>query len=84
MIKYSEYEQEAIKVALSAIEQALATNDTMQSTKEVENYLKIQLASQPDEWFVFLLVLLVVLVSLSFLIFYKYSRCRWLLLGRPA
>jgi len=23
----------------------------MQSTKEVENYLKIQLASQPDEWF---------------------------------
>ena len=51
MIKYSEYEQEAIKVALSAIEQTLATNDSMQSTKEVENYLKIQLASQPDEWF---------------------------------
>jgi DNA repair protein RadC len=51
MIKYSEYEQEAIRVALSAIEQTLATNDTMQSTKEVENYLKIQLASQPDEWF---------------------------------
>jgi hypothetical protein len=49
MIKYSEYEQEAIRVALSAIEQTLATNDTMQSTKEVENYLKIQLASQPDE-----------------------------------
>jgi DNA repair protein RadC len=23
----------------------------MQSTREVENYLKIQLASQPDEWF---------------------------------
>jgi DNA repair protein RadC len=23
----------------------------MQSTKEVENYLKIKLASQPDEWF---------------------------------
>ena len=51
MIKYSEYEQEAIKVALSAIEQTLANNDSMQSTKEVENYLKIQLASQPDEWF---------------------------------
>jgi DNA repair protein RadC len=51
MIKYSEYEQEAIRVALSAIEQTLATNDTMQSTKEVESYLKIQLASQLDEWF---------------------------------
>jgi DNA repair protein RadC len=51
MIKYSEYEQEAIKVALSAIEKTLANNDSMQSTKEVENYLKIQLASQPDEWF---------------------------------
>jgi DNA repair protein RadC len=51
MTKYSEYEKEAIKVALSAIEQTLVTNDTMQSTKEVENYLKIQLASQPDEWF---------------------------------
>jgi DNA repair protein RadC len=51
MIKYSEYEQEAIRVALSAIEQTLATNDTMQSTKEVENYLKIQLAPEPDEQF---------------------------------
>jgi DNA repair protein RadC len=49
--QYSEYEQEAIRVALSAIEQTLATNDTMQSTKEVEKYLKIQLASPPDEWF---------------------------------
>jgi DNA repair protein RadC len=56
MIKYSEYEQEAIIVALSAIEQILATNDTMQLTKEVENYLKIQLASQPDEWFAVLLL----------------------------
>jgi DNA repair protein RadC len=51
MIKYSEYEQEAIKVALSALEQTLANNDSMQSTREVESYLKIQLASQPDEWF---------------------------------
>jgi DNA repair protein RadC len=51
MIKYSEYEQEAIRVALSAIEQTLANNDSMQSTREVESYLKIKLASQPDEWF---------------------------------
>ena len=57
MIKYSEYEQEAIKVALSAIEQTLATNNTMQSTKEVEKYLKIQLASPPDEWFAILFLI---------------------------
>jgi DNA repair protein RadC len=57
MIKHSEYEQETISVALSAIEQTLATNDTMQSTKEVENYLKIQLTSQPDEWFAVLFLI---------------------------
>ena len=51
MIKYSEYEQESIRVALLAIEQTLANNDSMQSTREVESYLKIKLASQPDEWF---------------------------------
>ena len=51
MIKYSEYKKAAIRIALSAIKQTLANNDSMQLTKEVENYLKIQLASQPDEWF---------------------------------
>jgi DNA repair protein RadC len=51
MIKYSDYEKEAISVALSAIEQTLASNDTMQSTKEMENYLKIKLAPELDEQF---------------------------------
>lgn len=51
MIKYSEYKKAANRIALSDIKQTLANNDSMQLTKEVENYLKIQLASQPDEWF---------------------------------
>ena len=51
MIKYSEYEQEAIDVALSAIQQTLASNNAMISTREVENYLKIQLAAELDEQF---------------------------------
>jgi DNA repair protein RadC len=51
MIKYSAYEQEAINVALSAIQQTLVNNNVMNSPKEVENYLKIKLAAEPDEWF---------------------------------
>jgi DNA repair protein RadC len=51
MIKYSEYEQEAINVALSAIQQTLSNNDVMNSPKDVENYLNIKLAAEPDEWF---------------------------------
>jgi DNA repair protein RadC len=51
MIKYSEYEQEAINVALSAIQKTLVNNNVMNSPKEVENYLKIKLAAEPDEWF---------------------------------
>ena len=51
MIKYSEYEQEAINIALSAIQQTLVNNNVMNSPKEVENYLKIKLAAEPDEWF---------------------------------
>ena len=51
MIKYTEYEQEAIKVALEAIQQTLTQENVMFSSKEVSNYLKIQLAAEPDEWF---------------------------------
>ncbi len=51
MIKYSECEQEAINVALSAIQQTLVNNNVMNSPKEVEHYLKIKLAAEPDEWF---------------------------------
>ncbi|MCP4596148.1 RadC family protein [Neptuniibacter sp.] len=51
MIKYSEYEQEAINVALSAIQQTLTSSDVMDSPKEVQNYLTLKLAAEPDEWF---------------------------------
>jgi len=51
MIKYSEHEKEAINVALLAIQKTLYNNDAMQSSKEVKNYLKIQLAPEPDEQF---------------------------------
>jgi len=51
MIKYSEHEKEAINVALLAIQNTLSNNDAMQSSREVENYLKIQLAPEPDEHF---------------------------------
>lgn len=51
MIQYSEYEQEAIEVALSAIKQTLANDNVFTSPKEVENCLTIQLAAELDEWF---------------------------------
>ena len=51
MIKYSEHEKEAINVALLAIQNTLCNNDAMQSSREVQNYLKIQLAPEPDEHF---------------------------------
>ena len=51
MIKYSEYEKEAINVALLTIQQTLTNDDAMQSSREVQNYLKIQLAPEPDEHF---------------------------------
>lgn len=51
MIKYSNYQQRAIKAALSAIQQTLTTTDAMQSSREVEKYVKIKLGAEPDENF---------------------------------
>lgn len=51
MNNYSEYQQEAIRVALSAIQQTLANSDVMNSPEEVQNYLTLKLADEPDEWF---------------------------------
>jgi len=51
MIKYSEHEKEAINVALLAIQNTLCNNDAVQLSREVENYIKIQLAPEPDEHF---------------------------------
>lgn len=51
MNNYSEYQQEAIRVALSAIQQTLTSNDVMNSPEEVQNYLTLKLADEPDEWF---------------------------------
>ena len=51
MITYSEYEQTAIKVALTAIQQTLVTDNVLSSVMQVENYLKLLLADEPDEWF---------------------------------
>jgi DNA repair protein RadC len=51
MITYSQYEQTAIKVALTAIQQTLVTDNVLSSVVQVENYLKLQLADEPDEWF---------------------------------
>ena len=51
MITYSEYEQTAIKVALIAIQQTLVTDNVLSSIVQVENYLKLHLADEPDEWF---------------------------------
>lgn len=51
MNNYSDHQQEAIKVALSAIQQTLTTNDVMSSPEEVQNYLTLNLAAEPDEWF---------------------------------
>ena len=51
MTRYSEYEQEAINIALWAVQQTLHDNSVINSPDEVEAYLKIQLAAEPDEWF---------------------------------
>ena len=51
MTRYSNYQQKAIKTALSAIQQTLTTSNAMQSSREVEQYLKIQLGAEPDENF---------------------------------
>jgi len=51
MIQYSEYEQEAINVALDAIRQTLTNGDVMNSPADVESYLKLKLAGEPEEWF---------------------------------
>lgn len=51
MTTYSECEQTAIQVALAAIQQTLNTNDVMASSEQVRDYLTIQLAGEPDEWF---------------------------------
>jgi DNA repair protein RadC len=51
MTRYSDYQQKAIKTALSAIQQTLITSNAMQSSREVEQYLKIQLGAESDEHF---------------------------------
>jgi DNA repair protein RadC len=51
MNNYSEYQQEAIRVALSAIQRTLTNSDVMNSPEEVQNYLTLKLADEPDEWF---------------------------------
>ena len=51
MIRYSEYEQKAINIALEAIQQVLVQDNVMNSPEEVEKYLKLNLANEPDEWF---------------------------------
>lgn len=51
MIQYTEYEQKAINTALEAIQQVLVQDDVMNSPEEVEKYLKLNLANEPDEWF---------------------------------
>lgn len=51
MNNYSDYQQEAIQVALSAIQQSLISDDVMNSPEAVQNFLTIKLAAEPDEWF---------------------------------
>lgn len=51
MVKYSQYEQKAITLALQAIRQVLVHNDVMCSPEEVEKFLKLNLADEPEEWF---------------------------------
>lgn len=51
MINYSEYEQEAINVAVEAIRSRLITCDVMGSPTDVGNFLKMKLANEPEEWF---------------------------------
>ncbi len=51
MPNYSEYEQQSIYVALSAIQQVLSNHNAMNSPNEVKKYLTLKLAAEPDEWF---------------------------------
>ena len=51
MIRYSQYQQKAIRTALSAIQETLTTSNITTSTKEVEQYLKIQLGGEQEECF---------------------------------
>ena len=51
MIRYTDYEQKAINIALEAIQQVLVQDNVMNSPEEVEKYLKLNLANEPDEWF---------------------------------
>ena len=51
MTRYSDYQQKAIRAALSAIEKTLTGTSAMTSTKEVEQYLKIQLGGELEECF---------------------------------
>ena len=55
MIRYTEYEQKAINIALEAIQQVLVQDNVMNSPEEVEKYLKLNLANEPDEWFAVML-----------------------------
>ena len=51
MVMYTAYEQEAIHVALEAIQQTFTQENVMFSSMEVSNYLKKQLAAELDECF---------------------------------
>ena len=51
MTKYSEYELEAINVALDAIQSRLTTQDIYTRPADVRNFLKMKLAPAMDEWF---------------------------------
>lgn len=51
MINYNEYEQEAINVAIEAIQSRLLTSNVMHSPTDVGNFLKLNLSHEPDEWF---------------------------------
>lgn len=46
MNNYSQYQQEAIQVALSAIQYTLVNDDVMNSPKEVKNYLTLELVGK--------------------------------------
>ena len=51
MLRYNEYEQNAINVALSAIRETLTSHHVMSSVDDVKTYLQIQLVPELDEWF---------------------------------
>ena len=51
MTTYSEYVQTDIQVALAAMQLIHDTNNVMTSSEQVKDYLTIQLAGEPDEWF---------------------------------